>query len=207
MRIFFGYLFTSDFLRNFSVPQRFMCFVGILTRGVWVVRATGMCSDIVCARSRFRTDDSECNHFLWPRVLQSPYRASVRHGTHRMVVWSDSPSSSTDCTDWPPARNFKQATGPESSGDEFGIFEDDRCFGTGVFQQRYFLHELVFACSQPPPQQPQISYTIRTVARCELGLLPVVSTLWKASTRVLVRSVVPELRYRTSPDRVSLGIF
>ena len=45
-------------------------------------------------------------------------------------------------------------------GDEFGILEDDRCIHTGVFQRRYLVHELVFACSPPPPPRPQISHTI-----------------------------------------------
>ena len=84
------------------------------------------------------------------------------------------------------------AAGPESSGNEFGFLEDDRWIDTGVFQQRYLLHELVFARSQPPPQQPQISYSIlsqadwcavQKVARCELGLLPVVNTV-NAGARV-----------------------
>ena len=60
----------------------------------------------------------------------------------------------------------------------------------------------MFACRQPPPQQPQISYTIltqadwcavRTVARCELGLLLVVNTM-EAGARDLVKLVVPEMR-------------
>ena len=75
--------------------------------------------------------------------------------------------------------------GSESSGDEFGILEDDRGIDTGVFQQRYFLHELPLACSPHPPPRRQISCTIlseadwRTtwaVARCGLGLVPVVQT-------------------------------
>ena len=78
--------------------------------------------------------------------------------------------------EWTPARFFKVATGRESSGDEFGTLEDDRCIDTGVFQHRYFLHELVFACSQPPPHQ--------TVARCELGLFPVVNTM-ESGARVI----------------------
>ena len=44
-----------------------------------------------------------------PRVLQSPYRASVHRGTHSKAVWSDSPSSSTNSADWVWARFFKQA--------------------------------------------------------------------------------------------------
>ena len=47
-----------------------------------------------------------------------------------MLVWSDSPSYSTDYADWTPARFFKRATGLESSSDECGILEDDRCIDT-----------------------------------------------------------------------------
>ena len=77
------------------------------------------------------------------------------------------------------------ATGSESSGDEFGILEDDRCIDTGVFQRRYLVHELIFDCSPPPPPRSQISHTIltqaewcatRAVARWELGLLLVIRT-------------------------------
>ena len=107
-----------------------------------------------------------------------------------MVNWSDSQSSSADCADGTPARFFKQATGPEISLVEFGILEDDRCIDTGVFQQCYLLHELVFACSSPPPQQPQISCTILST---ELGLLPVVNT-GNGGTRVLVRTVGRAMR-------------
>ena len=38
----------------------------------------------------------------------------------------------------------------ESSDDELGLLEDDPCIDTGRFQERYLLHELVFACSNPP---------------------------------------------------------
>ena len=62
----------------------------------------------------------------------------------------------------PPARFYKEATGPESSEDEFGILVDDRCIDTGVFQPRYLVHELVFACSPPPPPRPGVSHTILT---------------------------------------------
>ena len=40
--------------------------------------------------------------------------------------------------EWMPPRLFKQANGPGSSGDEYGILEDDRWVDKGVFQQRYF---------------------------------------------------------------------
>ena len=85
-----------------------------------------------------------------------------------------------------PPRFFKTATAGESSGDEFGILEDDRCIDTGVCQRRHLVHELVFACSPPAPRHLQISHTIltqadwcavRAVACCEQGLLPVVTTV------------------------------
>ena len=49
-----------------------------------------------------------------------------------------------------PLRFFKAATKSESSEDEFGILEDDRCIDAEVFQRRYLVHELVFACSPLP---------------------------------------------------------
>ena len=48
---------------------------------------------------------------------------------HDVVL--NSSSSSADCADWALARFFKAATGPESSGDEFEILEDERCIDTG----------------------------------------------------------------------------
>ena len=57
-------------------------------------------------------------------------------------------------------------------------------------KQHFLLRELVFACSQTPPQQPQICCTVltqagwcavRTVARCEL---PVAGTM-EAGARVI----------------------
>ena len=51
------------------------------------------------------------------------------------------------------------AAGVESSDNEFGILEYDRCTDTG-----HLLHELVFACSNSPPRQPQNSFTILTQA-------------------------------------------
>ena len=70
----------------------------------------------------------------------------------------------TVCAEPKPARFFKQAAGPESSSDELGILEDDRCIDTEVFQKRYLR---VGVCLQPiPPQQPRISYTIRNQTDC-----------------------------------------
>ena len=66
-------------------------------------------------------------------------------------------TSQMDKADSLPARFYKEATGPESSEDEFGILVDDRCIDTGVFQPRYLVHELVFACSPLPPR-PRLSH-------------------------------------------------
>ena len=97
---------------------------------------------------------------------------------------------------------------PESSEDEFGILEDDRCIDTGVFQPRYLVHELVFACSPRPPPRPNVSHTIltqaswcstRAVARCETGLLPVIQTVETGFSSVLPltgnQDTVLRLRY------------
>ena len=74
------------------------------------------------------------------------------------MLCSSSPLRTADCANWTPLRFFNVATGSESSGDEFGVLEDDRRIDTGVFQQRHLVHELVLACSPPPPPRPQISY-------------------------------------------------
>ena len=57
-------------------------------------------------------------------------------------AWWDgqTPSRSMTWTGRRPARFFQEAAGAESSGDEFGILEDERCIDTGVFQDRYLLH-------------------------------------------------------------------
>ena len=86
---------------------------------------------------------------------------SLSRNTSNMAEWADSTSRSMTGTERRPARFFKEAAAAESSGNEFGILEDDRCIDTGVFQERYFLHELGFRL------QPQISFTILTQAdRC-----------------------------------------
>ena len=90
-------------------------------------------------------------------------------------------------------RSSKVAAGAESSDDEFGILEDERCVDTGAFQKRYLLHELVFACTDPLPLRPQVTFTILThadwcaltaVARCVVALLLVAGTL-EAGARVM----------------------
>ena len=96
-------------------------------------------------------------------------------------------TSQMDQADSPPARFYKEATGPESSEDALGMLVDDRCIDAGVFQPCFFVHELVFACSPPPPlPRSRVSHTIlteadwcstRAVARCEMGLLPVIQTV------------------------------
>ena len=93
--------------------------------------------------------------------------------------------ASPDATDVPTSGHVSRCSGSACvlSEDEFGILVDDRCIDTGAFQPRYLVHELVFACSLPPLPRPRVSHTIltqadwcstRAVARCELGLLPVI---------------------------------
>ena len=50
---------------------------------------------------------------------------------------------------------------PESSGDDFGILEDDRCIDRGVFQRRYLVHELLFVVSPGQPCNPDSSRPVR----------------------------------------------
>ena len=84
-----------------------------------------------------------------------------------------------------PARYTKVAVGMESSGEEFGILEDERCTYKGVFQNRCLVHESVLACDDIPPR-PHISFilltqsdrrALRTVARCEGALLRVAGAM------------------------------
>ena len=79
-----------------------------------------------------------------------------------------------------PARFTKMAVGMESSDDEFGILAAEPCLDKGVFQNGYLMHELAFACNDISPL-PHVSFTLlkqsewcalRTVARCNLALLP-----------------------------------
>ena len=77
-------------------------------------------------------------------------------------------------------RFTKTTVGMESSDDEFGILEDERCIDTGAFKNRNFLHELVFACMNPAPLRPHM----RTVAKCEVALLPVAGAM-RAGARVI----------------------
>ena len=105
----------------------------------------------MCARSCSATrGNSECKTFLRPRVPKSPYRLPHSQRPLSMTPCSSSSSPSASCADRAPARFFKVATGPERSGDDFGILEDSRCVDTRIFQQRYLLHELVSACSELP---------------------------------------------------------
>ena len=93
------------------------------------------------------------------------------------------------------------AVGREGSDDEFGILEDERCIDTGAFQYRY-LHEFVFACSDPPRLlRPQISFAIlteadwcalRTDIKCDAALLPVVGTFESGCARDLIGLLVSQ---------------
>ena len=56
-----------------------------------------------------------------------------------MAEWADSSSCSTAWAGRKRAWFFKKAAGAENSDNELGPPEDERC--TGVFQERWFLHE------------------------------------------------------------------
>ena len=127
----------------------------------------------MCSQGCFvRTDSLGCNSFLWLSVLQVPNCVSFRRGILGMAEWADSTSRSMAWTERRPARFFKEAAGPESSGDEFRILEDDRCIDTGVFQQHYLLHELVHTILTHADW-----CAVWTAAQCEVGLLQVVGTM------------------------------
>ena len=105
--------------------------------------------DPTSGRSCFATaDNSECKTILTLKI-------------HTCLPRSQRPA---DCADRAPARFFNMTTGQESSEDGFGIWEDDRCIDARVFQQRHLLHELVFACSEPPPQHGHRMGEARNVA-------------------------------------------
>ena len=91
-----------------------------------VVRVSNpMQNKIASSLWTFRTTepscDSECSrdHDVCPTANGLPARccAPARHSRQR--------------TAQTPLRFFKVATGSESSGDEFGVLEDDRCIDTG----------------------------------------------------------------------------
>ena len=60
-----------------------------------------------------------------------------------------------------PARFTKVAVGMESSDDEFGSLEDERCIDKGALQNPSLLHELVVA-SNDIPLRPFVSLTLLT---------------------------------------------
>ena len=109
-------------------------------------------------------------------------RLTVPQGHHRffrcqrpvsMAPRSGSPLLTVDDAHWTQPRFPKVTTGSGSSGDEFGVLEDDQCTDTDVFQQRYLVHELVFACSPFPaaalPDQPYSPDSRRVVYRSRSG--------------------------------------
>ena len=104
---------------------------------------------------------------------------------------NDAASCATE-TGKKPARFTKVAVGMETSDDEFGLLNDERCIDEGVFQNLYPLHELMFACSDILPR-PHVSFilltqsewcALRTLARCEFALLPIVGAIG-AGARVI----------------------
>ena len=129
------------------------------------IRESNMCF-IILPWCEFDARQRSANQRLHVRApllaLKSPSsRMFVPQPQHpKMAEWTESPPRSMTGTERKQARFPKEAAGPESSGDELGILVDDPCIDTGAFRKRHLLHELVFACSQPLPRLPQISYTI-----------------------------------------------
>ena len=80
-------------------------------------------------------------------MLKSPHRlttASQHDPVLQLVIF-------LGCANWTTARFFKVVTGPESSRDEFGSSDDDRCVDTGVFQQRYLPARIGVCLQSTPP--------------------------------------------------------
>ena len=110
---------------------------------------------------------------LWLTVPKGHHRFSRCWRPVSMALSSSSSLLTVDDAHWTPPQFFKVATGMESSGSEFGVLEDDRCIDTGVFQQRYLVHEFVSACSLPPgaapPDQPYYPDSGRVVCHSRTG--------------------------------------
>ena len=91
------------------------------------MRAKGDVIDIVCEAASPRRAIQNAKPSLSPQVSKSPVpsdrpRTASQHGaTFQLVI------TLAHCADWTLVRFFKVATASESSGDEFGILEDDRC--------------------------------------------------------------------------------
>ena len=59
----------------------------------------------------------------------------------KMPEYINDAASCATTTEKKPARLTKVPVATESSGDEFGILEEERCIDTGVFQNCHLLHE------------------------------------------------------------------
>ena len=119
-----------------------------------------------------------------------------------MAEWADLAATSIPGIGRKPARFTKMAAVTESSDDEFGILEDDRCIDTCCFKHAAFCTSQYLLAANPLPRQPQISHTIltqanwcalRTTARCKLGVLPIARTLERGRARDLMSSLVSQL--------------
>ena len=139
--------------------------------------------------------DSVCTHSGSDNGDRPHATHCVRGRVQSQVAWA--PSQQGRSTQGHRTGSSRQRQSRKPWGDEFGIMEDDRCIDIGIFQRRYLVHELVFACSPPPPPRLQTSHTLvtqadwcadRAVAHCEQGLFPVATILaligaWNAVLR------------------------
>ena len=155
----------------------FICILILKEKASWTRRLGGIRQRAHPQRLRQRRQIHHATHGAQGRVQFQLASASSQHGRSLHDI----------------AQFFKEATEGESSGDEFGILEDDRCIDTGVFQRRHLVHELVFACSPPPAaaplDQPYHPDSFRLVCRSHSGPLRVgtplpVITIVEAGSRV-----------------------
>ena len=88
---------------------------------------------------------------------------TVPMGCHRFSRWLV--ISQRDATLWPIAPGCGRRIGHHRIGKLRGRIQDlggRSMYRHRVFQQRHLVHELIFACSPPPPPRSQINHTILT---------------------------------------------
>ena len=110
-------------------------------------------------------------------VPKGRHRFSVCRWPVSMALRSGSSLLTVDDAHLKLHQFFKVATGSESSGDEFGVLEDDRCIDTGRARVVFRLQPAPAAALPDQPYNTQAMWcAIRAVARCELVLFPVIKT-------------------------------
>ena len=130
----------------------------------------------MCAQSCFDTVHTTGYHHF--SRCWRPVSMALRSGSSLLTV---------DDAHWTRPRFFKVATGSESSGDGFGVLEDERCIDTGKRSSSNATS--CTSCFSPAARlrrrASQISHTIltqaewcaiRAVTRLELELLTAIKT-------------------------------